>query len=642
MKNRKSGEVLRLTIPLLTATLPLCAQEAARPQEPPPRTPEVVVTARPLVETIQVSPYGDSVVIVGEEQIDLQNAQDLATALSRVPGITLTRHNLIGAFGGGEGGAFYIRGHGSGRPGAEILIYVDGVPKFSGIFSHPLLDMVPLDATEHIEVYKSPQPVLFGASGFACVNLVPKRRAEPGVEARALYALGSYDTQVARFELGARANPWDGFFVASHRDSDGHREDAGGLVDCAYGRLGAALEGGWDVSAQLMYSRSSVEDPLPIGSDHLPFTPRFLTDDRLGIFTVSHTLDFLKSTLKVYCDDGLQDWEQWDAVNAQVFDSITTYTNYGARLRETLTPWEGGEFIAGADLDFYGGKFVEERTTGNFNEVDKTFRDFGPYVMARHTVQGDGWKLTPSAGIRYNFSKNFDDKPGYQAGLVFTLEPVTLHFQYAHTNNYPGVYTLVLFGGRGWHDLDPEQVDHYEAGVEIRFAETVKLNVTAFHDDVEDGLRVVPVPPPPRYLNVGDYMARGGELSLEVRPMDTLDLFFGATYSHNDPKDLPYAPAWTAAGGAHWRFLERFRLSTNVNFYDDQYLGNIRSPAVRVKIDDYLIVNARLGYFPPIPGDAVRAEIFLAADNLTDAEPELRAGYPIPGMTFMGGMDVRF
>jgi iron complex outermembrane receptor protein len=628
---------------LLSRVPPAAAQEPEKPQAPTRKQTEVVITATPLVESTQVSPYGDSVVRVGDEQIDLQNAQDLATALSRVPGITMTRHNIIGAFGGGEGGAFYIRGHGSGRPGAEILIYVDGVPKFSGIFSHPLLDMVPIDAAETIEVYKSPQPVLLGASGFAAVNLVPKRRMDAGIEARALFGLGSYDTQVGRFEAGARANPWDGFFVASHRDSDGHREDAGGVVDCAYGRVGATLDGGWDLSAQVMYSTSSVEDPLPVGANHIPFTPRFITDDRLGIFTLSHTTDLLKSSLKVYGDDGLQDWEQWDAGTSTVFDSITTYTNYGARLRETLTPWAGGELIAGADLDFFGGEFVEERFTGNFNQVDRTFRDLGPYVMALQTLDGGGWKLTPSAGFRYNFSKNFDDEPGYQAGLVFALDPVTLHFQYAHANNYPGVYTLILFNGTGWEDLDPEQVDHYEAGIEIRMGERAKLNVTAFHDDVEDGLRVVlPPPPPARYLNVGDYMARGGELSLEVRPMDTLDLFFGATYTHNDPKDIPYSPVWTAAGGLHWRFLERFRLSAHANFYDDQYLGNIRAPAARSKIDDYLVINARLGWFPPLPDNAVRAEVFLAADNLTDAEPELRAGYPIPGMTFLGGIDVRF
>jgi len=205
------------------------------------------------VESTQISPYGDSVIRVGGGHIDLQNAQDLATALSRVPGITMTRHNLIGAFGGGDGGAIYIRGHGSGRPGAEIVTYVDCVPKFSGLFSHPLLDMLPIDAAETIEVYKSHQSVLLGASGFGAMNLVPKRRDQPGVEGRVLYGLGSYDTQVARFELGARANPWDGFFVASHRDSDGHREDAGGVVDSAYGRVGAAFADGWEAHACVAY-----------------------------------------------------------------------------------------------------------------------------------------------------------------------------------------------------------------------------------------------------------------------------------------------------------------------------------------------------------------------------------------------------
>ena len=88
-------------VALLSRVPPAPAQEPAKPQEPPKKQTEVVITATPLVESTQVSPYGDSAVRVGGEQIDLQNAQDLATALSRVPGITMTRHNVIGAFGGG-------------------------------------------------------------------------------------------------------------------------------------------------------------------------------------------------------------------------------------------------------------------------------------------------------------------------------------------------------------------------------------------------------------------------------------------------------------------------------------------------------------------------------------------------------------
>lgn len=113
------------------------AGSAEEKTEAPVRMEEVVVVASPIIEGNRVSNTGNQVTTVSRKQIDDLNAQDLPSALRHTPGVVISRHNYVGSFGGGDGGAVYIRGMGSSRPGAEIQMLVDGVPKYAGIWTHP-------------------------------------------------------------------------------------------------------------------------------------------------------------------------------------------------------------------------------------------------------------------------------------------------------------------------------------------------------------------------------------------------------------------------------------------------------------------------------------------------------------------------
>ena len=126
----------------------------------------ITVEDSPIVEGSKIDVSGSLVTSISEQQIEDMYAQDLTSALRRVPGVVMSRYNPVGAFGGGDGGAFFIRGHGSGRPGGEIEFLTDGIPRFVGIWSHPLIDVANLDSTHRIDVYRSAQPVLLGNMAF--------------------------------------------------------------------------------------------------------------------------------------------------------------------------------------------------------------------------------------------------------------------------------------------------------------------------------------------------------------------------------------------------------------------------------------------------------------------------------------------
>jgi iron complex outermembrane receptor protein len=144
------------------------------------RMEEVVVTAPPITEGNRVNRLASQVSTVTEDQIGDLNAQDFQSAVRMVPGVIISRQNPVGSFGGGDGGAVYIRGMGSSRPGGEVQTAVDGIPKVVGVWSHPLMDIMSVDRAQRIDIYKGAQPVLFGNGAYGVVNVITKRQTEEG------------------------------------------------------------------------------------------------------------------------------------------------------------------------------------------------------------------------------------------------------------------------------------------------------------------------------------------------------------------------------------------------------------------------------------------------------------------------------
>ncbi|MDO8343135.1 MAG: Plug domain-containing protein [Cellvibrio sp.] len=82
----------------------------------------VWVVANPIIEKNQLDSFSATSSVVTQDQVRDQNAIDLAAALRRTPGVQISRYNPVGAFGGDQGGAVFIRDMGASRPGSEIKL----------------------------------------------------------------------------------------------------------------------------------------------------------------------------------------------------------------------------------------------------------------------------------------------------------------------------------------------------------------------------------------------------------------------------------------------------------------------------------------------------------------------------------------
>ena len=439
----RKGYVCWLALVLLL--IPLNAAGAVEEDNIALELDEVRVVAPPIIEGNELDNYAAEKTTVGEKQIEDLNAQDLGTALRTTPGVTISRFNMIGSFGGGEGGAVFIRGFGSSRPGSEIKMYVDGVPMYMSVWNHPLLDLMTIDPAQSIEVYKSPQPEMF-SNTFAAINLVPKQKTSEGMTTKAQVQGGSYHTFVGTAEQGGKFGQWDYYVGGGYRRSYGHREDAEGRLMDGYGRLGYEINENWDVSLFTLWDDNSAKDPGEVGADPSERLGTYKTKSWLTLGKITNHYENADGHLKVYYNTGDGDWLDEPTDTAGVTsDLYNEFTYYGFKAKENLYLWKGGQMTFGLDWEVTEGKYTMQYSTGEWDNWNgHEFNILSPYA-AINQLFGDkaGLYAIPSAGVRFYDNSDFENEWAPHAGVVFGYRDTQLHARYSRGILYPGLDVVV-------------------------------------------------------------------------------------------------------------------------------------------------------------------------------------------------------
>jgi iron complex outermembrane receptor protein len=612
---------------------------------------EVLVQASPIIEGNVVDDFGSVTTVISQDQMERLNAQDLGTALRKTPGVSISRYNPIGSFGGGEGGGVFIRGMGSSRPGAEIKTFVDGVPMYMSVWNHPLLDLMSIDAAQSIEVFKGPQPQKFG-NAFSAINLVPKKHKEEGSHTRLKLAGGSYSTLINTVEHGTRRGRWDYYVGGGYRTSDGHRDDADGTLKDIYGRIGYQLADNWDVSMFTLLSDNEASDPGARGAPESAKEGDYETQAFLTSLTLSHAYDWGQGSLKLYQNQGEGDWLNQPTSTLGVREDLfNNFQFYGLKANEEFTLWPGGSIRLGLDWEVAAGDWDKKFSDGKKEDWEgPDLTTVSPYAGVSQLLgQRSGLYFIPSAGARYTDHSEFNAEWAPHAGLVLGYKDTELHANYSRGVVYPGLDVIVFSEtvipplGQSWKDLDPETIDHYELGIEHRFCPFAQADITFFYDDGRD--RYVFTTPPAgfAYQNIEDFEIRGIETTLQLDPTQNLSIFAGLTWLDTDPSDLPYAPDISISSGVNWSFLDQFTVSL-----DSQYLDSmtVTSQARKAgaentsKVDSYFLLNGKLSYGFALEHSGLEGELFVAGENLTDTDYEYLPDYPMPGINGMLGISL--
>ncbi|MCO1623330.1 TonB-dependent receptor [Pseudomonas putida] len=610
--------------------------------------PETTVVGTSVIDQNTVDSFGSLTTVVGQEQIRDLNALDLSSALRRTPGVVVSRFNPVGSFGGAEGGAVYIRGMGASRPGSEIKTYIDGVPFYMGVWGHPLLDLLPINAMQSISVYKGPQPQKFGNT-FAAIDLTPKV-AEQGDNHHGELQLtgGSFRTATEQASLIGREGDFDYLLAQGAAHSDGDRSDGDGRLNNGMARLGYRLNENWSTGLLVLHANNQVSDP---GQKGLPGTKNgeFNTRGTLASLSLAHNHEWGDGSLKVYHNEGRGSALDQTGLDG---DTISDFTLQGIRWEEQLRPWQGGEVALGLDIDESKGevhfKRIAPAPQAKFDAP--TLRVTSPHVAVSHAFAlNDTWTLTPSAGVRTYEHNVFDNATAPHAGLLLSSNNVEFRANASRGINYPGLEASVMSSlipalGETWKDLKPEKVDHQELGVRFNPIDSATLDLAVFKDKLQD--RYLFAFPPsvsrPSYINLGDYNIKGAEATWQQRWTSNWSSFVGFTWLDPSLKTLPYAPQKSLSLGTTYE-TGPWRLSADAQYQKDMYvLAEERTAGASnfSKVDSFTVVNMRVGYAVPALGKV--GEVFVAVENLFDRDYAYRTNYPMPGTSAQLGVKMSF
>lgn len=625
--------------------LAFAAASAAIAQPAPATITPIEVIGRPIIDTNRVDAFGSETTVVTDRQIEDLNAFDIANALRRTPGVTISRFNPVGAFGGGEGGAIFIRGLGSSRPGSEIKTYIDGVPFYMAVWNHPLLDLLPVNGMASIEVQKGPQPQVVG-NNLSSVNLTTKPFATERPTAALRLQGGSFSTFVEQADGSAQLGPVSLLVAQGYQSSNGDRPDADGRLGNILLKGGTQFNREWSGEISWLGVDNRVTDPGPDGQPLLR-NGVYKTKGNLVWATLRNDFESAKGDAKLYWSDGRGNWYGQAGTTG---DTLTSFSSWGARIREAFTPWTGGQVVAGIDYDNVIGSadFVPtNRPASTFDGPRLSI--LSPYVAVNQRIPVGDWDIVPSAGLRYYDSSDFASELAPNAGVVARNGGMSFYANYARGVNYPGLDVVVFSQNvipglaQSWRKLAAETLDHYQIGAGYD-AGPVTASLALFYDKLDNRyVFVLPPPPPPVYANQGGSTIKGLEATVEYRPIPDLSLFGGLTLLSPSPASLPYAPKQSFVAGLN-AGLGAFRFSVDAEYVGSMYVysqARANGALNTQTVDSHFLLNARVFYSLP-PQMGRNSELFLALDNITNTSYTYRPDYPMPGFSAMAGVVLRY
>ncbi len=210
----------------------------------------------------------------------------------------------------------------------------------------------------------------------------------------------------------------------------------------------------------------------------------------------------------------------------------------------------GMEYRGGLETDLRQEAFKGELNHDLFPETDRRAKSGNASFFWYETLRFFD-RVIPHIGMRYdryhlksrdNLDNDNDltadwENTSWTTGV--TLKPVKfmdLFWNYSQGFRVPTLSELSPFSSGVNKDLDPETTDSYEVGTRLRYKDRGLLKFSYFVIDLSDEIvfdstSITPNTPFGRNINIGKTRREGVELSLNVKPIQEVDLYGTYTWT---------------------------------------------------------------------------------------------------------------
>lgn len=633
--------------------------------------PEVEITAEPISEAEKRAPtaFVSDIDVAGRDQA-LDTAADV---LAEAAGVQVQRFGGLGAFS-----TVSIRGSSAN----QVPVYLDGVPLSQSQDQTVDLSTLPLDSLERIEVYRGTVPVGFGGGGIGgVVNLVTKPpSATPATELEAGYGsfvtrkvVASHTQRVGEVDvlghLAYLGSQGDFSFLDDNGTPENPTDDeevtrinnqfdaVGGLARVATD-LSDSLR--FDGTQEIFYRSQGVPGPaVDQFSEPSLEALRSLTYLRLAATGLAGgAVDTSGTVYGVYnfqrFDSPPQDFGPFDTNNQ-------TATVGGSNTGTWYAPWQ--QTLSWFDEIAYEQFFPYNAFAEPPNGPDQTRLRLTLALQDEARFVDDRLVLVPS--LRYehlldDFSgvdlANQPDTPPSTTntdlfspsfGAMFRLTPwAALRGNVGYFQRAPNF--AELFGNSGSvlgnADLKPESGLNGDLGVvatwsQWRWIDRALFELALFNTDYDDLIVFQAVNPEQfRPENISSARVRGIELGATGAAFRHLGLELNYTYQQSEDLSGDFTD------GNQLPLRPENELFVRTEAFDDW--GTVYYEYTYISSDP-----TSVGNFITVPsrsihtvGAAVRPldwlEITFEAANITNADIRDLGDFPLPGLSFFGGVKV--
>ena len=576
---------------------------------------------------------------ISRADLDQSTESALLPILSeQIPGLFVTERGITG-FGVADGaaGQINIRGLG-GSPTTQVLILIDGHPQFMGIMGHHLPDAYVTSDAERVEVIRGPASFLYGSNAMGgVINIITRKQHQEGLEANLRMNYGSFKTQKYMGSLGYKKKNFNLFASFNHDRTDGHRVNSDFKISNGYIKAGYRINPHLRFLADFSMAAYETADP---GMEGGP------AGDRIDILRGKTSFSFennyrrLSGAVKLYYNFGDHEiTDGWHSV-----DELK-----GIMVYQSAELFRGSMLTAGLDYMEYGGVgspittvLRDEEgnvimpptfTLSNQNDTWVSMNNTAVYI----SMQQHLWNhLMLNGGIRYETNATYGSEwIPFMGFALRVLHATSLKASVSKGYRPPSIRELYFFPPAN-QDLQPERMFNLEAGwIQEWLGGSMKTELTGFMNRGSNLIVMVPPapPPPPIYQNSGAFSNLGIECSWSWQPDPHWVLSTNYAFIHMKTP-LPGTPEHNLFLSGEYRLKRwnfRLKLQNIFNLY------NSTGEGVRIVEKDYQVLGARIEY-------RIRPEIrlFLSGSNLLNQQYEINEGYPMPGISLMGGIHLQW
>ncbi len=590
---------------------------------------EVVVTGTRSEVDLRHLPL--SVSVVNSDQIERRYEQSLLPTLTElVPSLFTTSRGVMGyGVSTGASGGMSMRGVG-GSPTTGILVLIDGHPQYMGLMGHPIADAYQSMLAEKVEIVRGPASVLYGSNAMGgVINILTNKHKKDGFDGNIRLGYGSFNTLNSEASLRMRSKGFTALATGSYNRTDGHRANMEFEQYGGYAKIGYEFSDNWSSFIDVNLTHFNASNPGTVDR------PIFDNDSRItrGMtsFALENNYRRTSGALKVFYNWGKHNINDgyYEGGSPREFLFNSKDKMLGVTLYQSISFWNGNRTTLGVDYQKLGGKawnaYFDE---ANAEIVDKTVDDIAGYLDFRQSI---GRFITLNAGIRVDHHSVTGSHVIPQFGAsIYPVETGEIKLIASHGFRNPTIREMYMFPPQN-PNLQPESLWNYEVSWSQRLLQSrLSYSVNLYYINGNNMIQTASVDGRPMNINTGKIENYGIELSTSY--LISKELLIMANYSFlNMERAILASPEHKFYAGVDFT---KGRLSASTGM---QYIAGLYTSLESKTKENYLLWNVR-GSFRIAKG----IDLYVKGENLLNQQYEINLGFPMPGATVMGGVNINF